>query len=107
MAIIKTRQPFDGVRNRVLFKRSVGYTDDPILIAWFKDHNYIVEEQDTKTVKDTEIIKEKVVTKDEKPSEYHKMTKLELFRVCRDKKIQYSIGNSKEELIELIKKVTE
>lgn len=46
MAIIKTRLPgFNGYRASVLFKNSVGETDDTRLIEWFRSRGYIVEDE--------------------------------------------------------------
>lgn len=46
MARIKTKVPgFTGVRASVNFINGVGNTDNDWLIGWFKNHEYIVEEE--------------------------------------------------------------
>lgn len=44
MATIKTKvADFTGIRASVKFVKGVGATNDPWLIKWFEDHDYIVE----------------------------------------------------------------
>lgn len=44
MKIIAPVENVNGVYASVLFKNSVGETDNPALIHWFKSHGYKVEE---------------------------------------------------------------
>lgn len=83
MAVVKTPVLFDGYRNGILFKRGVASTDNERLLKWFREHGYIVEE----------------------PINYRNLTKPELFKICREKNIRYSIGDTRETLAEAIEKV--
>lgn len=86
MAVIRTKENFDGYRGSVLFKRGRGETDNPYLIEWFKSHGYIVDVPESKT-------------------NLNEFSKPELFNYCREKGIEYSVLMSRAELIEAIKRV--
>ena len=86
MAIIRTKENFDGYRGSVLFKRGRGETDNEHLINWFKSHGYIVDEPKSKR-------------------NLEEMSKPELFNYCREHDIEYSVLMSRTELIEAIKRV--
>ena len=46
MAIILAPNPsYNGISAGIQFSKGRGQTTDPTLIAWFKNHGYIVEEQ--------------------------------------------------------------
>ena len=46
MVTIKSpNKDYTGVSASVAFAAGVGYTDNPKLIAWFKDHGYTVEDE--------------------------------------------------------------
>ena len=60
MKIIAPIENVNGIYASVLFVNSVGETDNPALIHWFKKHGYRVEPND-KSVKTEERVEEKVV----------------------------------------------
>lgn len=45
--IIAPNKEFTGVSASVSFCNGIGETEDPRLIAWFKDHGYEVDGEDT------------------------------------------------------------
>jgi hypothetical protein len=99
----------NGVYASVLFKNSVGETNNPALIEWFKAHGYRVEEspkvrQEDLLTKVVETIEETVETPTQ--PDFESMTPLEL----RDWMKENGYGNviknirNKEKLLELLKK---
>ena len=86
MAIIRTKENFDGYRGSVLFKRGRGETDDAYLVEWFKSHGYIVDDPESRR-------------------DLNEFSKPELFNYCREHGIEYSVLMSKDELIDTIKRV--
>lgn len=98
----------NGVYASVLFKDSVGETNNPALIKWFKDRGYRVEED--KTVKTEDLLTAVVENMEtvETPSEpnFDAMTPLELRDWMRENGYASVIKNirNKEKLLELMKK---
>ncbi len=46
--ILSPVKDYTGMSASVPFCQGVGYTNDPYLIGWFKDHDYTVEEEPPK-----------------------------------------------------------
>ena len=96
----------NGVYASVLFKNSVGETNNPALIKWFKDRGYRVEENSQ--VQQEDLLTKVVETVDvEKPQpDFDSMTPLELRDWMRENGYASVIKNirNKEKLLELMKK---
>lgn len=52
--ILTPNKDYSGISASVPFVNGVGYTDDEDLIAWFKEHGYEVEVENTE-VENTEV----------------------------------------------------
>ena len=96
----------NGVYASVLFKDSVGETNNPALIEWFKAHGYRVEENSRMKQEDllTKVVEE---VEAEKPQpDFDSMTPLELRDWMRENGYASVIKNirNKEKLLELLKK---
>lgn len=46
--IYAPNKQYSGISASVAFARGVGETEDPILLEWFKDHGYTVDEDEKK-----------------------------------------------------------
>lgn len=96
----------NGVYASVLFKNSVGETNNPALIQWFKDHGYRIEESPKAPTEDllTKVVE---TVEAEKPQpDFDSMTPLELRDWMRENGYASVIKNirNKEKLLELMKK---
>lgn len=95
----------NGVYASVLFKDSVGETNNPALIEWFKAHGYRLEESPKVQQED---LLTKVAEEVETPSQpdFESMTPLELRDWMRENGYASAIKNirNKEKLLELMKK---
>ena len=105
MKIYAPIENVNGVYASVLFKNSVGETNNPALIEWFKSHGYRIEESPKVQSED---ILTKVVEQVETPTEpdFESMTPLELRDWMRENGYANVIKNirNKEKLLELMKK---
>lgn len=45
MRVIAKNRSYNGTSASVVFVNGVGYTDDPYLLEWFRDHGYLVKEE--------------------------------------------------------------
>lgn len=45
MRVIAKNRSYNGTSASIVFVNGVGYTDDPYLLEWFRDHGYLVEEK--------------------------------------------------------------
>ena len=97
----------NGVYASVLFKDSVGETNNPALIEWFKAHGYRLDESPKVPSEDllTKVIDEVKAEKSAEP-DFESMTPLELRDWMRENGYASVIKNirNKEKLLELMKK---
>ena len=97
----------NGVYASVLFKDSVGETNNPALIEWFKAHGYRLEESPKVKQEDllTKVVETVEVEKSAEPN-FDSMTPLELRDWMRENGYASVIKNirNKEKLLELMKK---
>lgn len=105
MKIYAPIENVNGVYASVMFKNSVGETNNPALIEWFKSHGYRVEES---TKVQSEDILTKIVEQVETQTEpdFKSMTPLELRDWMRENGYASEIKNirNKEKLLEIMKK---
>ena len=62
--IVAPNKQYDGVSAGVKFEKGVGHTEQPYLIAWFKQHGYTVEKENPE-VKEPESSEEPIESADE------------------------------------------
>ena len=82
---------YNGVTASVPFTNGVGFSSDPYLLDWFKEHGYNVEDDtaEAKSEANTDISQLsydelKSLAKDKGVDGYHKMKKEELVDVLKD-----------------------
>nr|DAK77433.1 MAG TPA: 50S ribosomal protein L20 [Caudoviricetes sp.] len=84
---------YNGVTASVPFTNGVGFSSNPYLLDWFKEHGYEVEEEDdiaeAKSEANTDISQLsyeelKSLAKDKGVDGYHKMKKEELLDALKD-----------------------
>jgi hypothetical protein len=92
----------NGVYASVLFKDSVGETDNPALIHWFKAHGYIVVEDKVDAPKTEEMLTQLV---EEHEPDFEAMTPLELRDWMKEHGYGSEIKNirNKARLLEIIR----
>lgn len=82
---------YNGVTASVPFTNGVGFSSNPYLLDWFKEHGYKVEDGDSETTSEskTDISQLsyeelKTLAKDKGVDGYHKMKKEELLDALKD-----------------------
>ena len=91
--IYAINKEYNGVTASVPFTNGVGFSSDPYLLDWFKEHGYEVKEEDditeAKSEANTDISQLsydelKSLAKDRGVDGYHKMKKEELLDALKD-----------------------
>lgn len=82
---------YNGVTASVPFTNGVGFSSNPYLLDWFKEHGYKVEDGDSETTSETKTdISQlsyeelKSLAKDRGIDDYNKMKKAELLDALKD-----------------------
>ncbi len=89
--IYAINKEYNGVTASVPFTNGVGFSSDPYLLDWFKEHGYKVEDDiaEAKSEANTDISQLsydelKTLAKDKGVDGYHKMKKEELVDALKD-----------------------
>lgn len=109
MKIYAPVENVNGVYASVLFKNSVGETDNPALIKWFKEHGYRVEDQNIEQaviIKHEDILTRVVENVEEAtPPDFDAMTPIELRSWMKENGYGSEIKNirDKNKLLKIIR----